>query len=68
MTGECETVIVTSSDTPLQCRHECGVEFLATAKHAGVWICELERYHAGFSRRYGEIRYGQVSVSVASNR
>ena len=49
------------------CRFECGLEFQASSGHSGVWICELERYHPGFSRRYGEIRYGQVSVSVTSD-
>jgi len=46
---------------------QCGIQVTAQPKHRGVWICELERYHAGFSRRYGEVRYGQVSVSVTKN-
>ena len=29
---------------------ECGLEFTALPQHRGVWICELERYHPGFSR------------------
>ena len=29
---------------------ECGLELTALPRHSGVWVCELERYHAGFSR------------------
>ena len=39
-------------------RHECGLEVVLAPHHRGVWVCEMERYHAGFSRRYGEIRCG----------
>ena len=46
-------------------QHQCGLSFTAAAHHSGVWVCELERYHSGFSRRYGELRYGQVTVSVS---
>ena len=46
-------------------QHQCGLSFTAAAQHSGVWVCELERYHTGFSRRYGELRYGQVTVTVS---
>ena len=61
-------------------RRECGLEFRAEARHRGLWLCELEKYHLGFSRRcggyvsrqcdyllrYGEVRYGQILLSVAT--
>ena len=32
-------------------RYQCGLTFTASPTHTGVWVCELERYHRGFSRR-----------------
>ena len=46
-------------------QHQCGLTFTAGPHHSGVWVCELERYHSGFSRRYGEVRYGQVTLTVS---
>ena len=32
-------------------KHQCGISFIVTPGHRGVWICELEKYHLGFTRR-----------------
>ena len=55
--GGCTMEVTRAGDYQL---HQCGLTFTAAPHHSGVWICELERYHTGFSRRYGELRYGQV--------
>ena len=31
---------------------ECGLSFKVEPRHRGVWICELEKYHVGFDRRF----------------
>ena len=61
-TGGCTITVSRAGDYS---QHQCGLSFRAAAHHSGVWVCELERYHRGFSRRYGELRYGQVTVSVS---
>ena len=30
---------------------ECGIKFTIRPEHRGVWLCELEKYHPGFTRR-----------------
>lgn len=46
-------------------QHQCGIRIAKLRpKDRGVWLCEIEKYHAGFSRRYGEVRYGQMSLGV----
>ena len=49
-------------------RFECGLTFLVEPRHRGLWVCELEKYHLGFERRYGEVRSGQIRLSVLSGR
>jgi len=45
--------------------HECGIRIgKLRPRDRGVWLCEIEKYHAGFGRRYGEVRYGQVTLGV----
>ena len=31
---------------------ECGLSFQVEPRHRGVWICELEKYHVGFDKRF----------------
>ena len=35
-------------------QHECGMKFTVGPQHRGVWLCEMEKYHAGFGRRLVE--------------
>ncbi|XP_023336770.1 uncharacterized protein LOC111707838 isoform X2 [Eurytemora carolleeae] len=44
--------------------HQCGVRVMVDAEHEGEWLCEIEKYHPGFSRRYGEVLYGHITLSV----
>ena len=30
---------------------ECGIQLTVGPQHRGVWLCEMEKYHAGFGRR-----------------
>ena len=32
--------------------HECGIQVTVGPGHRGVWLCEIEKYHAGFGRRW----------------
>ena len=62
MEGGCSLEVSRAGDYSL---HQCGLSFTAQPHHTGVWVYELERYHTGFHRRYGELRYGEVTVTVS---
>jgi len=47
--------------------HQCGLRLIAETTHEGEWLCEIEKYHPGFTRRYGEVLYGKMTLSVIEN-
>ena len=37
-------------------KHQCGLEIRdLNAKDRGIWMCEVEKYYTGFSRRYAKV-------------
>jgi len=46
-------------------KHQCGLLIRdLNAKDRGIWMCEVEKYYTGFSRRYGEYRQSIVNLVV----
>ena len=47
---------------------QCGLRFTVKPEHKGMWICEMEKYHWGFARRYGEVRTKAMALVVSGIR
>ena len=46
-------------------KHQCGVRIHGLdARDRGTWMCEVEKYYVGFSRRYGEYRTNVLNLVV----
>ena len=46
-------------------KHQCGVRIHDLERSdRGIWMCEVEKYYAGFSRRYGEMQTSLFTVVV----
>lgn len=44
---------------------QCGIRIHdLDTKDRGLWLCEVEKYYSGFSRRYGELRTAPFTVVV----
>ena len=45
--------------------YQCGITIKnARPEDAGLWSCEMESYHAGYTRKYGYVREVEMMVEV----
>ena len=49
-------------------KFQCAITFLARSRHKGSWVCEIEKYHVGFGRRYGEVRTREMMLTISRDR
>ena len=48
--------------------YQCGIKLTGVQpEDAGEWTCEMESYHAGYTRKYGYIREKAMTVKSRSN-
>ena len=47
-------------------QHQCGIRvYDLDSRDRGTWMCEVEKYYTGFSRRYGEYRTNVLNLMIS---
>ena len=47
-------------------KHQCGIRvYDLDSRDRGTWMCEVEKYYTGFSRRYGEYRTNVLNLMIS---